>query len=57
MGAVRDILVPESRTNVSLYSFRSEGAKLWNSIPSSIKFLASFGRYKATMRRRFEENL
>ena len=40
-SAMRDIRVPESRTDVGLYSFRVQGAKLWNSIPSNIKFLPS----------------
>ena len=45
-GLVRDLVVPESRTDVEYYSFSAQRAWLWNAIPSKIKFLPSFSKYK-----------
>ena len=48
-GYVRDILIPESRVDAGFYSFKAQGARLWNLIPSNIKFLPSLCKYKSAL--------
>ena len=40
-GLVSDLEPPPSHTNTGLNSFKAKGVRLWNAIPSSIKFLPS----------------
>ena len=41
---------PPSRTDTGLNSSKAKGARLWNAIPSSIKFLPSFHQFKKALR-------
>ena len=44
------LIVPQARTNYFRSSFASAGAKLWNSLPSSLKEESSFRQFKAKAR-------
>ena len=43
-------IVPKVRTNYFRNSFASAGAKLWNSLPSSLMEETSFKQFKAKVR-------
>ena len=45
-----NLIVPQARTNYLKNSFASAGAKLWNSLPSSLKEEPSFKQFKAKAR-------
>ena len=45
-----NLIVPKARTNYFRNSFASAGAKLWNSLPSSLKEETSLKQFKAKIR-------
>ena len=45
-----NLIVPKARTNYFKNSFASAGAKLWNSLPSSLKEETSSKQFKAKTR-------
>ena len=45
-----NLIVPQARTNYFRNSFASAGAKLWNSLPSTLKEESSFRQFKAKAR-------
>ncbi|CAH3046997.1 unnamed protein product, partial [Porites lobata] len=45
-----NLIVPKARTNCFRNSFASAGAKLWNSLPSSLKEETSLKQFKANIR-------
>ena len=48
--APRGILVPGSRIDTGLESFRARGARFWNSLPQSIRNVHSLRKFKLAMR-------
>ena len=48
--APRQITVPGSRTDTGLESFRARGARLWNSLPQSIRNVHSLRKFKLALR-------
>ena len=46
----KNLIVPKARTNYFKNSFASAGAKLWNSLPSSLKEKTSLKQFKAKIR-------
>ena len=52
-GYVRAISFPESRVDAGFYSFKTQGARLWNLILSNIQFLPSLCKYKSALRKYF----
>ena len=45
-----NLIMPKARTNYFRNSFASAGAKLWNSLPSSLKEKPSFQQFEAKIR-------
>ena len=48
--APRELEVPGSRTDTGLNSFKTQGSRLWNSLPQKIRTLPSLLRFKSAMR-------
>ena len=55
-GVVWNLVFPKTCTDVGFFSFKVNGARLWNSIPSNIKFLPSLYKFKISIRNHFEES-
>ena len=45
-----ELIIPSTKSDTGLYSFKFQGAKLWNSIPREIKHLLSLCKFKRAWR-------
>ena len=47
----RELSIPGSRSDVGVKSFTSQGARLWNALPSDIRNLPSLAKFKSALRK------